>query len=371
MKRIVLVLVLAGLWAWKPFVTGTPAEGATEAASGFGLTIYNQGFAVVRQTVPLKLAAGINNLRFNGTTAHVEPESVILRGPSGDWRVEILEQNYRTDPISQELLLSLYEGQELEFSVVRDGKPVSVKGRIVRSGYVPHPLAWRRYGEHYYRTQMQLMGWHDPASGSRQPIVEVDGRLHFGLPGQPIFPALSARDGDDTILKPTLDWVLRSDRAGTLDAELSYVTGGMTWEADYNVVAPGDGDLLDVAGWVTFDNQSGKTFAGAQVKLMAGDVAKLRSGAVAGGMMSARSAAMDAMQAPAVTERTFDEYHLYTVGRRVTLRDRETKQVEFLKAGGVTSKRVYVYDGARIDYNRYQGYSPESILHDYTVHYSW
>ena len=104
--------------------------------------------------------------------------------------------------------------------------------------------------------------------------------MQFGLPGQPIFPALS----NDTILKPTLSWLLQSDRPGNTNAEFSYVTGGMSWHADYNVVAPVSGNLLDIVGWVTLDNQTGKTFPNAHIKLMAGDVNKLQPG-IAGGSL--------------------------------------------------------------------------------------
>ena len=77
-------------------------------------------------------------------------------------------------------------------------------------------------------------------------------------------------------MKPTLSWLLQSDRPGNTNAEFSYVTGGMSWHADYNVVAPVSGNLLDIVGWVTLDNQTGKTFSNAHIKLMAGDVNKLQ-----------------------------------------------------------------------------------------------
>jgi hypothetical protein len=99
------------------------------------LTIYNQNFAVIRETVPLDLKAGSNRIRFSGATAHVEPDSVILRDPAGRHAVQVLEQNYRNDAVSQELLLNLFEGQTIDF-VLRnqDGTTRSVRGKIVRSG---------------------------------------------------------------------------------------------------------------------------------------------------------------------------------------------------------------------------------------------
>src|SRR5579871_6147249 len=78
------------------------------------LTIYNQNFAVVRDTVPLDLQSGVNSVRYADATAQVEPDSVILRDPAGKHSLQILEQNYRNDPVSQELLLSLFEGRSEE-----------------------------------------------------------------------------------------------------------------------------------------------------------------------------------------------------------------------------------------------------------------
>ena len=311
------------------------------------LTIYNQDFAVVRETLPLDLNAGPNTVRFSGATAHLEPDSVILRDPTGKRVLAILEQNYRADPISQELLLNLYEGKTIDFVVhSQDGSTRTVAGKIVRSGYVPHSQAMERYGPQYQNSQMAMAG-----GGNGQPIIEVNGKLQFSLPGEPIFPAL----GDDTILKPALDWIIHSGVAAKFDAELSYVTGGMTWNADYNVVAPETGDTLDLVGWVTLDNQSGKQFDHAHIKLMAGDVNKVsqperQAFAVSGNISGAL------VRPPEVTERSFEDYHLYTLPLATTLHDRETKQVEFLRGSGISSKRLYVYDGMSVNRIQYNGY---------------
>ncbi|XHR27065.1 MAG: DUF4139 domain-containing protein [Chthoniobacteraceae bacterium] len=319
------------------------------------LTIYNQNFAVVRDTVPLDLKAGLNSVQFAETTAHVETDSVMLRDPAGKFPLQILEQNYRNDPVSQDLLLALNEGKTIDFQVdTGGGQKKIVQGKIIRSGYQPHGQdAMRRYGQAYYQTQMAL------AQETRQPIIEVEGKLQFSLPGQPIFPALA----DDTVLKPTLDWKLNAAKAAKFNAELAYITSGMTWEADYNVVAPEKSDILDITGWVTIDNQSGKTFKDAKIKLMAGDVSKIQEGEAMGRAMRFNTSAIDALivPAPAVTEKSFDEYHLYTLQNPATLRDRETKQVEFIRASGVQSQRIYIYDGLKIDANRWRGNSMQNL----------
>ena len=216
--------------------------------------------------MPLSLTAGVNRLTFTDITSHLEPDSVILRDPAGLRTLQVLEQNYRADPISEGLLLNRYEGQTIDFQVTHGDKTEIAKGKIVRSGYVTHANAYS-YGQNYYQGQMAYAN-----GGAGQPLIEVNGRLQFVLPGLPLFPALS----DDSILKPTLDWTVQTDRAGPLTAELAYITEGMTWKADYNLVSPEVGNALDMVGWVTMDNQSGKTFGNARIKLMAGDVNKVQ-----------------------------------------------------------------------------------------------
>jgi hypothetical protein len=316
------------------------------------LTIYNQRFAVVRQTLPLDLKSGTSHAEVTDITTHLEPDSVILRPLDASRRLQVLEQNYRNDPVTQQLLLCLYEGKTINF-LLQNGTGQTVQGKIIRCGYVTHNNAYTTYGQQYYQAQMAYA-----QAGSEQPIIEVNGQLQFTLPGQPIFPALA----DDTVLKPTLSWELQSDKPGRLPVEFSYVTGGMSWEASYNVVAPAHGDLLDVVGWVTLDNQSGKTFRDARLKLMAGDVSKLQTGAPMAGAVSGFTIrdAESAGVLPPVTERSFDEYHLYTLEHPTTLHDRETKQVEFIRAAGVQSHTVYVYDGFRVD-SQYRNWPLESI----------
>jgi hypothetical protein len=329
------------------------AKSEMRAPSGLALTIYNQQFAVVRQPLGLNLQQGVNNVRYSETTAHLEPDSVMLRDPRGEHQLQILEQNYRNDAVTEARLLSAYEGKEIEFEVNRDGKPQFIKAKLIRSGYVPHYNAFQRYGSQYQLQQLQVA---NTDAGEGSPIVEVDGQIQFGLPGRPIFPSLTS----DSLMKPTLDWLLYSDFTGAVNAELSYVTGGMTWEADYNAVAPTNGNNLDITGWVTMDNQSGKTFDEAAVKLMAGEVNKLQANEM---YSVARAMAADAIgggMGPQVQEKAFDEYHLYTLQRPVTLRDRETKQVEFIRASGVRADRIYVYDGAKLS-PQYQYWGFEQI----------
>ncbi len=299
------------------------------------LTIYNQNFAVVRQRLQLELKAGTTSVAFTEITAKLEPESVLLRDPQGKRALLILEQNYQPDPISQEALLLKNEGRTIDFVVQHGERSEVVKGRIIRAARPGVPFN-NLYAPAYYGYSPQ----HPPA----EPIVEVNGQLRFGLPGIPLFPALAP----GSTLKPMLYWRVQTADAGPLNAELSYITAGMNWRADYNVVAPASGNTLEFAGWVTMENQTGRAFENARIKLMAGDVNKVQPQDFRGLMaMDSAVAGSAAPYGPPVTEKTFDEYHLYTLQRPATLRDHETKQVEFLRAAGVQSSLEYIYDGLR------------------------
>jgi hypothetical protein len=316
------------------------------------LTVYNQQFAVVRETIPLDLKQGLNQLQFTGTTAQLEPESVMLRDPSGQRVLRILEQNYRADPVSLDALLKRYEGQTIEFEIRNGDHIETVSGKIVRASAAT-PAHWFNQPAPYFNQGQPT---------ATQPIIEIAGKLRFDLPGTPLFPGLGA----GMILQPTLDWTIETDRAGPVNAELAYVSGGFNWNADYNFVQ-NESSSLDIIGWVTLENSSGKEFVNARVKLMAGDVNKLQPQNARGVGTFGASAGLaltEGMSGPQVVEKSFDEYHLYTLQRPVNLHGIESKQVEFVRAAGVKADTIYVYDGAKIDLNRYRGWQPEGIRNE-------
>ncbi len=171
-KRVVAVLLTAAVFfsaSGTVWASGENPGIPTSSEPGTALTIYNQNFFVAREQVALDLKPGVNEAQYVGVAAHLEPDSVILRDPGGR-TLQILEQNYRNDPVSQELLLSFYEGKTIDFAVGQnaDGTPIKIKGKVIRSGFVPTTY---------------INGY--PQQGSTQPIIEVDGVLRFGLPGQP------------------------------------------------------------------------------------------------------------------------------------------------------------------------------------------
>lgn len=286
------------------------------------LTIYNQNFAVVRDNVPLDLHEGENEARFADITAHLEPSSVILRDPDGKNEFRVMEQIYRADAATQSMMLARFEGETIEFLVPQPQKPDTiVRGRIVRGGSERN----------------------DSGEGDT-PIIEVGGKLRFDLPGKPLFPKLP----DESILKPELNWKIFAARPAKFNAEIAYLSNEINWSADYNMVLPASSDRLQVAGWITINNRSGKRFENARVKLVAGDVNKLKARQPDQAYApQERMVSMAAESGP--TEKSFADSHLYTLPRPVTLRDGEAKQVEFIRADGVAANRLYTYDATGYD----------------------
>jgi hypothetical protein len=341
-RLLVAVVFSASLAAQQP---------SQPSASSSALTIYNENFAVARTTIDLDLHSGINEVSTNQVTTQLEPDSVVLRdisaGTAGKPSFRIVEQNYDAAVVTQDWLLNKYEGKTIQFAlgntVGPDGHVVSgntIEGKIIRAPRQPAP-----YENQYGNFQPS------------QPLIEVNGQMQFQLPGTPLFPAST----DGLLLKPTLRWQIDSPKAQKLTAELAYITGGMNWEATYNVITGGNtgegagaasspDEKADVLGWVTITNRTGADFPQARIKLMAGDVAKIQPREfdrmqLAGRMYASESVSVNGQ----VTQKPFDDYHLYDLNRTVSLQDGETKQVQFLEASGVTVTRTYLYDGAATD----------------------
>lgn len=329
MKRAIVCLVA---------VLCVPAFAQQNQPEGPALTIYNQNLAVVRTTVDLNLKSGDNEVTTTKVTSQLEPDSVVLRDRAGRHPVQIEEQNYDAAIATQQWMLEKYEGRTIDFQVTRSEngstKTELIPGKILRAG------------------------------DGTQPLIEVNGKMQFQLPGLPLFPAST----DGLLLKPTLRWEIYSKQAAQFPAELSYLTHGFNWNATYNVVAAkpegvsSGEEPVDIVGWVTISNNSGTDFTDARIKLMAGDVAVVqqwyRTGANLGMLAGAAQNVMVAP--PSVTQKSFDDFHLYNLNRIVTLKDRETKQIEFLRVTGVPVTRKYVYDGAELpDYNQNYNYGQQ------------
>jgi hypothetical protein len=286
------------------------ASGTLAAAPS--LTIYNHGFAVVRATVPLDLHQGENQLRFTDLTTQLDPDSVVLRGPEGQHSFRVLEQSYRGDVANEALLLNRFTGETIDFLVEQPQKPATtVSGKIIRGG-----------------------------REAQSPLIEVNGKLRFDLPGKPLFPRLPS----DTIVKPELEWKISSEESGKFDGEISYLTGGLDWSASYNVTMPETGDRIELIGSFTMVNQSGKDFASVPTSLVAGNVNREEATPRRKGMTAPNERAFAAAAPASLAAQALDEFHLYALPRPLSLRDGESKQVEFVRAADVQATQLFVFD---------------------------
>lgn len=295
------------------------------ASGETSVTIYNNNFAIVRDTAKLDLKAGVNEVRYSDIALFAEPSSVILRDPSGKIELQIQEQTFRGSAVTQEAMLAWFEGQTIDFLRYVDGKIHVIPGKVIRSG----------------RTIVSRD--RDSSEPKLLPIIEIDGKTQFDLPGTPRFPPLSS----DKTMKPEFVWKIATPNPVQLDAEIAYTAFAIHWFADYNIITAEDSDLVQLLGWMTIANETGKNFENARVKCVAGMVSKMdaRAKPEAPVAMTNDRVVVTASYIP-TPAKDLDEYYVYTHPARLSLKDREQKQVQFLRAEGVQSKRTYVYSGA-------------------------
>ncbi|HEX2952967.1 MAG TPA: DUF4139 domain-containing protein [Bacillota bacterium] len=282
-------------------------------ASGVELTVYNQNLALVKDRRTLDIPAGIANLNFSEVSSQIDPTSVQLRSLSLP-ALKVLEQNYEYDIVSSEKLLQKYLGQKVTL--------VTTKGETVE-GYL-------------LSAEGTLIIASEPTGGQVKIITS-------GTIQSISFPELPG----GLIIRPTLAWLLQNPgKAGPQQLELTYLTGGLSWKADYVATVNADDNKVDLIGWVTLDNQSGADYKDARLKLIAGDVNRVEDERnVRAALLEAK---MDkAPEASGFQEQSFFEYHLYTLGRSTTIKNNQTKQVELLTANSVPAQKLFIYDGAR------------------------
>ena len=300
-----LLVCAAPLAAQEPVVSGP------EGTRGVSLTVYNGNFAVVREERRIPLRAGRNLVRYEGVAQHIDPTSIAIRSLSDPGAVGVREQNYQFDLVSPAALLERSVGKTVRYtSVGTDGaRRVLLEGTLLSA----------------------------PSSGG-VVVRTADGRIVLN-------PSGTVEVGDLTgglVSRPSLLWTLDVARAGEHDTQVSYITNGMSWKADYVAVVRDDETRVDLTGWVTLDNRSGATYRDARLQLMAGDVRRIEEMSAAD-RLQARAPGLQ-LDGLVVTEEAFFEYHLYTVDGATTVANNETKQVGLLSASDVGVSRRLVFD---------------------------
>ena len=315
-----LLLIALFLLPMAALAQTQPQISTPESRTSVGMTVYNQGFAVVREVRPITLDRGRSLLRFEGVPERIDATSLSIRSLTHPGSISVREQNYQYDLVGTQALLDKAVGERVRL-VRRMGDTVEVVEGVLIS---------------------------QPGQGR---IIRLDdGRILVDPQGE--IELLSLPGG--LVSRPSLLWHLDADRAGTHNVEASYTTDGMGWRANYVAVLSADDTKLDVTGWVTLDNQSGATFENANLQLMAGEVRRNQPQR----MMNRDYMAMEEVQvvsarAPAFQEEAFFEYHLYTLDGTTTLANRETKQLELLSATDArVTRRLIVDAGGRYGWNQ-------------------
>ena len=287
------------------------------------ITVYNSGQALIREERAIGLAKGANRVQIPDIPATIDATSLhfaSLTDPSG---VRVLEQNYQYDLVSQSKLLEKYLGKPVDF-IRMDAdkkKEYTVSGRILAVGANPE-----RYGA-------------GAGDGNPGMVAEIAGKIEMNPAGRLSLPSLP----EGLILKPQLEWLLTSNRDGEQRAEISYLAGGIAWACDYVALLSQGDDKLDVTGWVTLSNNSGAAFQNAGLKLVAGDVNRVQESSNDG--YAVRTMMKSEAAAPQFQQKELFEYKLYSLQRRTSLGNNETKQIELVSAVNASAKKLLIYDG--------------------------
>ncbi|MCP4640450.1 MAG: DUF4139 domain-containing protein [bacterium] len=270
------------------------------------VTVYNTDLALVRDRRKLTLMPGEQSLTFMDVAQQVRPQTVSLRSVSAPGSIRIVEQNYEFDLMSPAKLMEKYVGKDVR--LVNFSTDIGFTER-----------------------EAKLL------SVNEGPIYQVDDAIFLGHPGNVVLPEIP----ENLIAKPSLVWIIDNTKTEQ-EIEVTYLTGGIRWTADYVLTLARDDRTMDLAGWVTLTNQSGTQYTNAQLKLVAGDVNVVRPDMRRA--MRAKGGAMMA-EAPAMAEESFAEYHLYTLPRRTTIKENQSKQVSLLTASGVGVEKLYEFRG--------------------------
>ena len=305
-KHLAIVLLL--VW---PLVQA--AERATDLAStaadreAVAVTVYNDDLALVKERRKLELPAGLTRLSLREVAAQMRPETALLRAVSGQ-PVHLVEQNFDFDLLTPQKLLEKYVGRQVT---------------VIRS----HPT-----------TDAERRETATVLAAGQGTVLRFADRIETGVPGRLAFDSVPANLRD----RPTLS-VLLEAAGGRQSLELSYLTSGLAWKADYVANLSADGRSLDLNGWVTLTNRSGAGFDDATLQLVAGTVNRVRQPDMRVMAMAAPAAAR-AKVAEATQEALMD-YHLYSFERPTSIADNQTKQLALLSASGVPVRREYLLAG--------------------------
>jgi len=290
-----------------------------ENQTGVEVTVYNSNIGLVKDKRQIKLQKGIQELKFMDVAAQIMPTSVSIKSLGAKDGFNVLEQNYEYDLLSPGKLLDKYIGKEIKLITKN---PYTDKEETVKATLL--------------------------SNNEGKPVYKIGNEITFNHPGRVIFPEVP----ESLISKPTLVWLINNQGSSLHEVEAIYLTGGINWRADYIIVLNDKDTSANVSGWVTIDNRSGGTYKDASLKLVAGDISRVRDESrmeMAAGMMAMRKTE------PQFKEDTFFEYHIYTLDRKATVKQNQTKQIGLLQTSNVPVKKQFIYEGQSYFFHNYYG----------------
>lgn len=288
---------------------------------GIAVTIYNVNLGLVKDQRKLRLLQGTGELRFIGVASQIIPTSVSIKSLVNPDSLNVLEQNYEYDLLNPQKLLNKYVGKDVKL-------------------YYRNP-----YTDREEIVTAKLL------SNNGGPIYKIGDEITFNYPGRVIFPEIP----DSLISKPTLVWLLDNRLKREQKIEASYLTNGINWKSDYVVTLNDKDTRADLSGWVTIDNKSGTTYNNAKLKLVAGDVNRVKSELEYMDKMMRYAANEAQAAAPQFKQDEFFEYHIYTLQRPSTIKDKQTKQISLVTADAVPVRKELRFYGAQYYYRSRHG----------------
>lgn len=294
------------------------------------VTVYNSNIALVRDVRNIAIPSGAFRLKFMDIAATVNPATVHFRSLTDPTKLEVTEQNYEYDLLDPAKLLHKYVGKEitLERSYFESNttKREQIKATLLADN---NGTVWKIGND--IVTNPAVESYHFP---------EVPANLYD---------------------HPTLLMSLENSGARKQQIETSYLANGLSWNADYVLTVGRDDKVADLDGWVTIGNNSGTAFHNAKLQLVAGDLNRLPEPQRTRAMDMAVAAPM-AKGANQFQQESFSEYHLYSLGRKTSVEDKETKQISLLEGTNVPVNKVFVVNGQNYYYRSPQ--SPGSPIKD-------
>ncbi|MGC1483656.1 MAG: DUF4139 domain-containing protein [Candidatus Acidiferrum sp.] len=294
------------------------------------VTVYNSNIALIRDVRNLVLPDGTFRLKFMDIAATVNPATVHFRSLTDPDKLGVIEQNYEYDLLEPAKLLHKYVGKEV--TLVRSYQD---------SGTTKH--------EEIKATLL---------SDNNGQVWKIGNDIVTGTYAESYrFPDIPANLYD----RPTLLMSLENSGPRKQQIEASYLASNLSWNSDYVLTVARDDKAADLDGWVTLVNNSGTAFHNARLQLVAGDLNRIQGG-VAGGVMAQKAMLARESSAPQFQQENFSEYHLYTLGRRTSVEDKETKQISLLQGSGIPVEKIFVVNGLSYYYRSAQ--APGSPIKD-------